>query len=64
MYTEVKELVEMAARDEEAEGHALPLALLTKLPPKSGWRRLCPAGGPILRSGKEPNSVLWKVSGW
>lgn len=46
-------MVEMAARDEEAEGHALPLALLLiKLPPKSGWRRLCPAGGPILRSGK------------
>lgn len=61
----MKELVEMAARDEEAEGHALPLALLLiKLPPKSGWRRLCPAGGPILRSGKEMNSVLWKVSGW
>lgn len=58
-------MVEMAARDEEAEGHALPLALLLiKLPPKSGWRRLCPAGGPILRSGKETNSVLWKVSGW
>ena len=45
-------MVEMAARD-EAEGHTLPLALLLiKLPPKSGWRRLCPAGGPILRSGK------------
>ena len=58
-------MVEMAARDEEAEGHALPLALLLiKLPPKSGWRRLCLAGGPILRSGKEMNSVLWKVSGW
>ena len=60
----MKELVEMSARDEEAEGHALLLALLTKLPPKSGWRRLCPAGGPILRSDKETNSVLWKVSGW
>ena len=54
----------MAARNEEAEEHALLLALLLiKLPPRSGPGRLCPEGWPVLRSGKETNSVLWKVSG-
>ena len=57
-------MVEMAARNEEAEEHALLLALLLiKLPPRSGPGRLCPEGWPVLRSGKETNSVLWKVSG-